>query len=66
MILIKSLIKEAALTPTIPLLEDRQRRYALKALKLPIRYPINNLLPATLRYGDGDAQSRQYPNNNLD
>ena len=60
------LIKEAALTPAIPLLEDRQRRYALRALKLSIGHPINDLLPATLRYGDGDAQPGQYPNDNLD
>ena len=55
MILIGSLIKEAALTPTIPLLEDRQRRYALRTLKLSIKHLINNLLSATLRYGDRDA-----------
>ena len=55
-ILIKLFIKETALISIIPLLEDRQRYYTLKILKLPIGYPINNLLPATIRYGDGDAQ----------
>ena len=49
------LIKEAALTPAVPLLDDRQRRYALRALKLPPNSLINGLLPPTLRYGDGDA-----------
>jgi len=49
------LIKEAALTPAVPLLEDRQRKYALRALKLLTAHPINGLLPPTLRYGDGDA-----------
>ena len=29
-------------------------------------YPINNLLPAIIRYGDGDAQPGQYTNDNLD
>ena len=60
------LIKEAALTPAVPLLDDRQRRYALRALKLPTAHPINELLPPTLRYGDGDAQPGQYSNNNLE
>src|SRR5271156_5828740 len=60
------LIKEASLTPAIPLLEDKQRRYALRALKLPISHPINELLPPTLRYGDGDAQPGQYSDNNLE
>ena len=48
------------------LLEDRQRRYALRALKLPIGHPINELLPPTVRYGDGDAQPGQYSNDNLE
>src|SRR5205814_9767362 len=60
------LVKEAALTPAVSVLEDRQRRYTLRALTLPIGYPINELLPPTIRYGDGDAQPGQYSNNNLD
>jgi hypothetical protein len=28
--------------------------------------PINELLPPTVRYGDGDAQPEQYSNNNLE
>jgi hypothetical protein len=28
--------------------------------------PINELLPPTVRYGDGDAQPGQYSNNNLE
>ena len=60
------LVKEAALTPAVPLLEDRQRRYALRALKLPTGHPINDLLPPTVRYRDGDAQPGQYLNDNLE
>jgi ribonuclease HI len=60
------LIKEAALTPAVPLLEDRQRRYALRALKLPAGNPINDLLPATIRHGDGEAQPGQYAHEDLD
>ena len=60
------LIKEAALDPAVPLLENRQRRFALRALKLPTGHPINELLPPTLRYGDGDAQPGQYSNNDLE
>src|SRR5205809_2622335 len=48
------------------LLEDRQRRYALRALKLPTGHPINDILPPTMRYEDGDAQPGQYPNNDLE
>src|SRR5213078_1501995 len=59
------LIKEAALVPAVLLLEDRQRKYALRALKLPIGHPINGILPPTLRYGDGDAQPGEYSNSNL-
>jgi hypothetical protein len=29
-------------------------------LKLPGNHSVNNLLPLTLRYGDGDAQPREY------
>jgi ribonuclease HI len=59
------LVKEATMTPAIPLLNNRQRRYAVRALKLPVSHPINNLLPSTLRYGDGDAQPGEYSSTNL-
>jgi hypothetical protein len=54
------LVKEAIMTPAIPLLDNRQRRYAVRAIKLPANHPINNLLPPTLRYGDGDTQPGEY------
>jgi hypothetical protein len=59
------LIKEAALIPAEPLLNNRQKRYALRILQLPSTNPINGLLPPILRYGNGDAQLRKYSNNNL-
>src|SRR5947207_10477569 len=31
-----------------------------------IEHPINDLLPPTIRYGDGDAQPEQYSNDNLE
>ena len=58
-------MKEACLTPAISLLNNRQRKYALRILKLSPTNAINGLLPATLRYGDGDAQSEQYSSHNL-
>jgi hypothetical protein len=35
--------------------KDRQRRYILRILKLPIGHLINELLPPIIRYKDGDA-----------
>ena len=35
-------------------------------MKLLIEHPINDLLPPTIRYGDGDAQPEQYSNDNLE
>jgi hypothetical protein len=58
--LIEPLLKEVNITPVIPLLDNRQRRYAERALKLPGNHSVNNLLPLTLRYGDGDAQPGEY------
>ena len=45
------LVKEAALVLAVPLLNNRQRRFAIRALKLPTSHPINSLLPPTLRIG---------------
>lgn len=59
------LIKEAEMTPAEPLLDHRQRKYALRALKLPSNNPANQILPPTLRYGDGNAQPGQYSENDL-
>jgi hypothetical protein len=53
------------MTPAEPLLNYRQRKYALRALKLPSINPSNQLLPLTLKYGDGNAQPGQYSEANL-
>jgi hypothetical protein len=57
---IEPLLKEVNMTPVIPLLDNKQRRYAVRALKLSENHSINNLLLLTLRYKDGDAQPREY------
>jgi hypothetical protein len=62
---IKSLLKKVNMTSVIPLLDNKQRRYAARALKLPGNHSINNLLPLTLRYGDGDAQPEEYSTTDL-
>jgi hypothetical protein len=40
---------------TEPLLDHRQRKFALRALKLSLINPANQLLSLTLKYGDGNA-----------
>jgi hypothetical protein len=59
------LLKEVNMTPVIPLLDNRQRRYAERALKQPGNHSINNLLLLTLRYEDGDAQPGEYSTTDL-
>ena len=53
------------MTPIEPLLNHKQRKYALRALKLPLINPVNQLLPLTLKYRDGNAQPDQYSEANL-
>jgi hypothetical protein len=52
---IELLLKKVNMTPVIPLLDNKQRRYAERALKLPGNHSVNNLLLLTLRYKDGDT-----------
>jgi hypothetical protein len=49
-----------------PLLNHKQRKFTLRALKLPLINLVNQLLPPTLRYGDESAQSNEYSIGNLD
>ena len=53
------------MTPIESLLDYRQRKYALRPLKLPLNNPANQLLPLTFKYGDGNAQPGQYPKRDL-
>jgi hypothetical protein len=62
---IKPLLKKANIISVIPLLNNKQRRYAARALKLPGNHSVNNLLPSTLRYEDGDAQPEEYSTTDL-
>jgi hypothetical protein len=43
------------MTPIEPLLDHKQRKFTLKALKLLINNPANQLLPLTLQYRDESA-----------
>ena len=52
--------------PAEPLLNHRQRKYALRALKLPSINPANELLPLTLKYGDENAQPEDYSEEDLE
>ena len=53
------------MTPAEPLLDHRQRKYALRALKLPLINPANELLPLTLKYGDESAQPEEFSEEDL-
>ena len=53
------LLKEAEMTPAEPLLDHKQRKFTLRALKLPSTNPANQLLPPTLRYGDVSGMPSQ-------
>jgi hypothetical protein len=54
------------MTPVEPLLDHKQRKFKLRALKFPLSNLANQLLPLTLQYEDGDAQSNEYSIRNLD
>ena len=54
------------MSPAGPLLDYRQQRYALRALRLPAGHPVNSLIPPTLRYGDGSAQPEEHSDYNLE
>jgi hypothetical protein len=54
------------MTPVEPLLDYKQRKFTLRALKLPVNNPANQLLPPTLQYGDGSAQPNKYSIRNLE
>jgi hypothetical protein len=46
--------------PVEPLLDHKQRKFTLRALKLPLINLANQLLLSTLKYGDEDAQPNEH------
>jgi hypothetical protein len=54
------------MTSIEPLLDHKQRKFTLRALKLPLINPANQLLPSTLRYRDGSVQPNEYSTGNLE
>lgn len=62
---IHPLLCEAGLVPASTLLNDRQRRYAYRLLSLPDQHLAKNILPISLRKGDGDFQPGELPENNM-
>jgi hypothetical protein len=54
------------MTPIEPLLDHKQRKFTLRALKLPSNNLANQLLPLTLRYRDEDVQLNEYSIRNLE
>jgi hypothetical protein len=54
------------MTSIEPLLDHKQRKFTLRALKLPLINSVNQLLPSTLQYKDGSAQLNEYSIENLE
>ena len=60
---ITPLMSEAGLMPAKIMLDYRQRRYAYRLLTLPDGHPAKDILPVSLRIGDGSAQPGELPEN---
>lgn len=60
---IHPLLCEAGLTPASIVLDNRQRMYAYRLLSLPDKHPTKNILPVSLRIGDGNLD--ELPEDNL-
>ena len=58
---IDALISESDLIPAHVLLDFRQQKYAYRILSLPDSIPTKEILPITLRIGDGNAQPNEQP-----
>ena len=58
---IDALISESGLTSAHVMLNFRQRKYAHRILSLPDSIPTKEILPITLRIGDGNAQPNEQP-----
>lgn len=59
--LIAALMSESGLILAHIVLDFRQRMYACRLLGLPDAIPTKNILPITLRAGDGNAQPEDQP-----
>ena len=59
------LLCEAGLVPASTLLNHRQRQYAGRLLSLPDNDPAKDILPVSLRKGDGGFQPGELPKNTL-
>lgn len=60
---IAPLMSEAGLIPAEIMLDYRQRRYAHRLLTLPDGHPTKDILPVSLRLGDGSVQPGELPEN---
>ncbi len=58
---IAALMCESGLIPAHIMLDFRQRIYAYRLLSLPESIPTKDILPITLRRGDGNAQPEDQP-----
>lgn len=59
------LLSEAGLIPASTLLDYCQRLYACRLLSLPDEHPAKQILPISLRSGDGSFQPGELPENTL-
>ena len=62
---ISPLMNDSGLLPAHILLDSRQRAYAHRILCLPDSVPTKDILPITLRTGDGNAQPEELPEYDL-
>ncbi len=62
---IHPLLSEAGLIPASTLLDYRQRLYAYRLLSLLDEHPAKQILPVSLRIGDGSFQPGELPDNTL-
>ena len=58
---IAPLMSEAGLIPAKIMLDYRQRRYAYRLLTLSDGCPTKDILPISLKMGDGSAQPGELP-----
>ncbi len=58
---VAALMSESGLIPAHILLDFRQHKYAYRLLSLPDSIPTKDILPITLRRGDGHTQPEDQP-----